>query len=222
MTFPIEFLWLFIAAMVISSIGFKNYVWFISLGYGFSIAGEGILMLILYGKTLTVHCLRSAAGRLPCHPRTGQQLLQEEYEGRNQGRQDRSLRCKDCHLGHLRAAVRHSGLRCVLPLVQCSRHKRYHLCGCRYHGTGPDSGECCRPAEECCQESEPQAFCGHRFVPSGALPQLSGRNDLLDRRAGYRFWRRQPLGSVGCYCCGLYRHHLRYVQRRPPSGNPSG
>ena len=54
MVFPIEFLWLFIAAMVISSIGFKNYVWFISLGYGFSIAGEGILMLILYGKQLTL------------------------------------------------------------------------------------------------------------------------------------------------------------------------
>ena len=54
MTFPIEFLWLFLAAMIVSSIGFKNYVWFISLGYGFSIAAEGILMLILYGQTLTL------------------------------------------------------------------------------------------------------------------------------------------------------------------------
>lgn len=40
--------------MVISSIGFKNYVWFISLGYGFSIAGEGLLMLILYGQSLSI------------------------------------------------------------------------------------------------------------------------------------------------------------------------
>ncbi len=47
-------LYLFIAAMVISSIGFKNYVWFISLGYGFSIAGEGLLMMILHGKELTI------------------------------------------------------------------------------------------------------------------------------------------------------------------------
>ena len=54
MTFPMELLWLFLAAMAISSIGFKNYVWFISLGYGFSIAGEGILMLILYGKALQI------------------------------------------------------------------------------------------------------------------------------------------------------------------------
>ena len=54
MVFPMYFWLLFAAAMIISSIGFKNYVWFISLGYGFSIAGEGILMLLLYGKNLTL------------------------------------------------------------------------------------------------------------------------------------------------------------------------
>ena len=52
MTFPVGFWLLFAAAMIISSIGFKNYVWFISLGYGFSIAGEGLLMLLLYNKSL--------------------------------------------------------------------------------------------------------------------------------------------------------------------------
>ncbi len=54
MVFTLGLLWLFIAAMVISSIGFKNYVWFISLGYGFSIAGEGLLMMILYRDQLTI------------------------------------------------------------------------------------------------------------------------------------------------------------------------
>ena len=54
MVFTLGLLWLFIAAMVISSIGFKNYVWFISLGYGFSIAGEGLLMIILYRGQLTI------------------------------------------------------------------------------------------------------------------------------------------------------------------------
>ena len=54
MVFTLEFLLLFIAALVISSIGFKNYVWFISLGYGFSIAGEGLLMLLLFDEQLTV------------------------------------------------------------------------------------------------------------------------------------------------------------------------
>ena len=44
---------LFGLAMLVSSIGFKNYVWFISLGYGFSIAAAGLLMLFLFGGTLT-------------------------------------------------------------------------------------------------------------------------------------------------------------------------
>ena len=61
MVFPLEMLWLLIAAVVISSIGFKNYVWFISLGYGFSIAGEGALMLVLYGKQLTVGTIIASA-----------------------------------------------------------------------------------------------------------------------------------------------------------------
>lgn len=45
---------LFLTAMVLSSIGFKNYVWFISLGYGFSISGEGLLMLITNFNNLDI------------------------------------------------------------------------------------------------------------------------------------------------------------------------
>lgn len=53
MVFPANFWLLFAICMIVSSIGFKNYVWFISLGYGFSIAAEGLAMLILYGQALT-------------------------------------------------------------------------------------------------------------------------------------------------------------------------
>ena len=49
MVFPLYIWLLFTVTLAISAIGFKRYVWFISLGYGFSIAGEGILMMILYG-----------------------------------------------------------------------------------------------------------------------------------------------------------------------------
>ncbi|MBP3588003.1 MAG: DUF1295 domain-containing protein [Clostridia bacterium] len=45
---------LFAVCMIVSSIGFKNYVWFISLGYGFSIAAEGLVMLILYRQGLSL------------------------------------------------------------------------------------------------------------------------------------------------------------------------
>ena len=53
MAFPVNFWLLFAVCMIVSSIGFKNYVWFISLGYGFSIAAEGLAMLFLYRQTLT-------------------------------------------------------------------------------------------------------------------------------------------------------------------------
>ncbi len=54
MVLPLNFWLLFAVCMVVSSIGFKNYVWFISLGYGFSIAAEGLAMLLLYGQELTL------------------------------------------------------------------------------------------------------------------------------------------------------------------------
>ena len=54
MVLPLNFWLLFGICMLVSAIGFKNYVWFISLGYGFSIAAEGLAMLILYGQSLTL------------------------------------------------------------------------------------------------------------------------------------------------------------------------
>ena len=52
MVLPANFWILFAVCMIVSSIGFKNYVWFISLGYGFSIAAEGLAMLVMYRNGL--------------------------------------------------------------------------------------------------------------------------------------------------------------------------
>ena len=54
MALPVNFWLLFGICMLVSAIGFKNYVWFISLGYGFSIAAQGVAMLFLYGQALTL------------------------------------------------------------------------------------------------------------------------------------------------------------------------
>ena len=54
MVFPLNFWILFGICMLVSAIGFKNYVWFISLGYGFSIAAQGVAMLIMFGQGLTL------------------------------------------------------------------------------------------------------------------------------------------------------------------------
>lgn len=49
-----KFLVLFIIAAIISSIGFKRFVWFISLGYGFSIAGIGIALFVMFHQNMTI------------------------------------------------------------------------------------------------------------------------------------------------------------------------
>ena len=51
--FPISIWILLAAALIVSSMGFKNYIWFISLGYGFSIAAQGVVMLIYYREMLS-------------------------------------------------------------------------------------------------------------------------------------------------------------------------
>ena len=47
------FVWMLVVALVVSSIGFKKYIWFISIGYGFSIAAIGAALLIIFHGTLT-------------------------------------------------------------------------------------------------------------------------------------------------------------------------
>jgi len=59
MVFPMS-IWIMLAiALVVSALGFKKYVWFISLGYGFSIAAEGIAMLALlpHDALATIACV---------------------------------------------------------------------------------------------------------------------------------------------------------------------
>ncbi len=47
-SFGINFVILMVIALVVSSVGFYKYVYFISLGYGFSVAAMGVAMFIMY------------------------------------------------------------------------------------------------------------------------------------------------------------------------------
>ena len=94
MAFPVYIWALLGAALLISAIGFKNYVWFISLGYGFSIAGEGILMLVLYGKILTVGTAVCAALFIVYGCRLGFYLLSREI-GENSYKKNMKGEIKD-------------------------------------------------------------------------------------------------------------------------------
>ena len=51
-TFFTEFFILFAVALLCSSMGFKKYIWFISIGYGFAVAGIGLASFFLFSKAL--------------------------------------------------------------------------------------------------------------------------------------------------------------------------
>ena len=50
--FTMSFFVLFGLAMLISSIGFYKFIYFISLGYGFSIAAIGVALIILFRSVM--------------------------------------------------------------------------------------------------------------------------------------------------------------------------
>ena len=54
---PSGFWLVFAVALLISAIGFKHYIWFFSIGYGFAIAGEGLLLMYLFADQLTLGTL---------------------------------------------------------------------------------------------------------------------------------------------------------------------
>ena len=48
-------IWIILAVCALMcSIGFYKFVYFLSVGYGFAVAGSGIAILLLYGKTLSI------------------------------------------------------------------------------------------------------------------------------------------------------------------------
>jgi len=80
MTFPITFWAIFAAALVVSAIGFKKYVWFISLGYGFSIAAEGLLMLFLFAGNMNIGLVLASLLLIVYGCRLGGYLLVRELK----------------------------------------------------------------------------------------------------------------------------------------------
>ena len=67
------FLIIFCMAMLISSIGFKKYIWFISIGYGFSVAAIALTVLFVYLGTASAMTIAAAiilavyGARLGCY-----------------------------------------------------------------------------------------------------------------------------------------------------------
>lgn len=72
---------LFVVALAVSAVGFRRFIWFISIGYGFSIAAIGIALLIIFGVPgrLSVIPVIMAALLIVYGMRLGLYLLIREY-----------------------------------------------------------------------------------------------------------------------------------------------
>jgi steroid 5-alpha reductase family enzyme len=66
--------------MLISSIGFKHYIWFFSIGYGFAITGEGLLLL-LSGNHISLGTLLCCLLLIVYGLRLGGYLTLREWKG---------------------------------------------------------------------------------------------------------------------------------------------
>lgn len=81
MTFPVS-LWLLLAvAAVVSAVGFYRYLYFISVGYGFSVSGIGVALLIFYRDSLTPCLVILCLLLLLYGLRLGGFLLLREWKG---------------------------------------------------------------------------------------------------------------------------------------------
>lgn len=54
LAFPKSILTIVLVCAVLSAVGFYKYVYFLSIGYGFAIAGSGIGLLIIYGSRMSL------------------------------------------------------------------------------------------------------------------------------------------------------------------------
>ncbi len=80
LAFPQYFWILFGVAALISSIGFYKFIYFISLGYGFSITGLGITMIYLYRDSITFLGILQCALFIIYGCRLGGYLLNRELK----------------------------------------------------------------------------------------------------------------------------------------------
>ena len=81
--FPANIWIIFAVALVCCSVGFKNFVWFMSVGYGFAIAGIGIALLVMFLGSMNILEILMCALFIVYGIRLGGFLLYRELKNKN-------------------------------------------------------------------------------------------------------------------------------------------
>lgn len=77
------FLIAFAVALVMCAVGYKKFVWFISIGYGFAVAGIGVAMLVMFFKSLEVVTIILSLLCIVYGLRLGLYLLRRELKSKS-------------------------------------------------------------------------------------------------------------------------------------------
>ncbi len=77
------FLIAFAVALVMCAVGYKKFVWFISIGYGFAVAGIGVAMLVMFWKSLEIVTVILALLCIVYGLRLGLYLLRRELKSKS-------------------------------------------------------------------------------------------------------------------------------------------
>lgn len=80
LAFPQSMLIILIVCAVLSAVGFYKFVYFLSIGYGFAVAGSGIAMLFIYGSEASIPMILICALLIAYGVRLSGYLLVREFK----------------------------------------------------------------------------------------------------------------------------------------------
>ena len=239
-----QYLIILLTGLIFSACGFYMYIYFFSLGYGFSIAAIGAVMLILFRSSVTwgtgLQCLLFIIYGI----RLGGYLLIRELK---------SPAYKKVLSPELQRSKQMGMVPKVSIWISCALLYTLEVSPVFFrllNGDGTSAavvagliimvlGICLEMAADL-QKTAAKKKNPYRFVDSGlyrivrcpnylgelllwrALPQLSGRTASLAGRADLRVWFPARDRAVGSRHPWIYSDRLYHVQRCPPPGNPPG
>ena len=224
-----QYLIILLTGLIFSACGFYMYIYFFSLGYGFSIAAIGAVMLFIFRGSLTWGTVLQCLLFMVYGIRLGGYLLIREMK---------SPAYKKVLNPELTRSRQMGMVPKVSIWISCSLLYTLEVSPVFFRlkngdGTGGTViagliimalGICLEmaAAEIRRQEKESIPLCGHRTLPDRALPQLSGRAASLAGRADLRNRLSARDSAVGRCRIRIYPDRLYHVQRCPAPGDPPG
>ena len=222
-------LWVLLAALAVSSIGFKKYVWFISIGYGFAVTAIGLVLLAVYRPALTAGTICACLFFVLYGLRLGGYLALRELRSSSYNRKMKT-EIKDgkgmsaaakCAIWISAALLYFCQTSPVsFRLKNAMRTDRWLAAGLLIMAVGLAVESLADIQKSAAEERESRPLCEHRSVPDRPLPELLRGDAVLDGCFSGRDPRLPRRAAVDRGAGRLSGNRLCYVRRGEKTGNP--